>query len=308
MLSARAVLPSAGLFIPPSGPSSASAEGSRPSARAETAEQLPGLPVAADVAAGSSGGGGYGSGAGAAGSRAGRGAVAVFDKKVYVSLYADGPTQVLCFSDSPLAGSGADEQGGTQQLMSRLHQVARQLMQVERQLGSAYNMRTARGSRPVPAVLLLQQQRGAISAAGEAAGSGGGASMPLALHATGGGWHASGTTTAAVALLQQMNLQQMQAAASGPAGLRMGSLTDGGAWTSAEAAAAVAAGRYLSESDMRQVNTARLPVFQQLHCFQQALETAICHHTCCFLSGVLSTCEQGLTQDGSLQYQPQSYL
>lgn len=126
----------------------------------------------------------------------------VFDKKMYVSLYADGPTRVLCFSDNPIAGTAADDEGGSSHLMSRLHQVARQLMQVDRQLaaylGSSYAMRATRGSRAVPAMLLLQQPQNRTS--GEAL------QLPPALQNAAGGWYASGTSAAAVALLQQMEL------------------------------------------------------------------------------------------------------
>jgi hypothetical protein len=182
----------------------------------------------------------------------------VFDKKVYVSLYADGPTKVLCFSDSPLAGLGADDEGGTQQLMSRLHQAARQLAQVDRQLGVAgLGLRTVRGSRAVPAALLFQQQQQQqqqmrqdqqqFSGIDDAVTAG--ALMPLALHPPGSILLAGGMTTAAVSLLQQLSSQQAQALAAGAAG----------PWTSADAVAATsAAGQYLS--DMRQVR------LQQCHC------------------------------------------
>jgi hypothetical protein len=201
-------------------------------------------------------GGGYSTSSDTGGSRkaaAKAGAVAVFDKKVYVSLYADGPTKVLCFSDSPLAGLGADDEGGTQQLMSRLHQAARQLAQVDRQLGVAgLGLRTARGSRAVPAALLFQQQsqqqqqqqmgQSQQRFAGVEDAMTAGALMPLALHPPGSSRLAGGMTTAAVSLLQQMSSQQAQA------------------WASPEAAAlAAAAGQYLSETDMRQVGLVVVP-------------------------------------------------
>ncbi|KAF6253188.1 hypothetical protein COO60DRAFT_1463300 [Scenedesmus sp. NREL 46B-D3] len=135
--------------------------------------------------------------------------------------------KVLCFSDSPLAGLGADDKGGTQQLMSRLHQAARQLAQVDRQLGVAgLALRTARGSRAVPAALLFQQQsqqqhqqagQSHQQVAGVEHALTAGTLMPNALHPPGSSRLPGGMTAAAVALLQQMSSQQAQAAAGGPA-------------------------------------------------------------------------------------------
>jgi hypothetical protein len=247
-LPARSVHPAAGLFLAPAPArnSGSSDIGMDPAgqALADDSQAYAGQAAAQSTAAD---GGGYSSSSGPGGRKAAAkaGAVAVFDKKVYVSLYADGPTKVLCFSDSPLAGLGADDEGGTQQLMSRLHQAARQLAQVDRQLGVAgLGLRTARGSCAVPAALLFQQQSQQQQQTGQSqqrfAGMEdamtAGALMPLALHPPGSSRLAGGMTTAAVTLLQQMSLQQAQA------------------WASPEAAAlAATAGQYLSESDMRQV-------------------------------------------------------
>lgn len=165
-------------------------------------------------------------------STGGGGAVTVFDRKVYVSVYADGPTKVLCFSDDPLwtGSSEADEGGDTLQLLSRLHHMARQLMTVDRQLemyqGAAYGLKPGRGSRAVPALLLLQHQQQLAAAGGAAqgrgrgsvvsAGGGGGETamlqqqqrqqeLPVLLQGPAGNAAGAGsTTTAALALLQQM--------------------------------------------------------------------------------------------------------
>ena len=54
-------------------------------------------------------------------------------KRVFVRVYADGPTRVLCFSDEQFVGL-ADEENGLQQLGYRLQQASRKLKQVDRQL------------------------------------------------------------------------------------------------------------------------------------------------------------------------------
>jgi hypothetical protein len=53
-------------------------------------------------------------------------------KRVYVKVYADGPTQVLAFSDDPMVGS-PEEGEGLQQLVRRLLQVSRQLRLLEKE-------------------------------------------------------------------------------------------------------------------------------------------------------------------------------
>lgn len=222
-------------------------EGHRHAASAAGGEGGSGHAVLAD-AAGSAGGrashtGQMGAAAAARHSTGGGGAVTVFDRKVYVSVYADGPTKVLCFSDDPLwtGGSEADEGGDALQLLSRLHQVARQLLSVDRQLelyqGAAYGLRPARGSRAVPALLLLQQQqqqqgssmmvarRGSIVSGGGMDGAAAAAAastaqrqdqhqrhsqeLPVLLQGAvacpGSAANAGSTASAALALLQQMN-------------------------------------------------------------------------------------------------------
>jgi hypothetical protein len=56
------------------------------------------------------------------GGEAGRLLAAEFAKKVHVSMYADGPTRVLCFSDERRAASSEDESSGLN-LSYRLMQV-----------------------------------------------------------------------------------------------------------------------------------------------------------------------------------------
>jgi hypothetical protein len=77
-------------------------------------------------------------------------------KRVYVKVYADGPTQVLAFSDDPMVGS-PEEGEGLQQLVRRLQQVSRQLRLLEKerlaQLGgipkeSRFAVRTAGLAQP----------------------------------------------------------------------------------------------------------------------------------------------------------------
>lgn len=194
----------------------------------------------------------------------------VFDRKVYVSVYADGPTRVLCFSDDALlAGSSeADEAGDTQALLSRLHHLTRQLLSVDRQLelyqGAASGLRSTRASRAVPAMLLLHQGsltlRGAgslISGAGDvwaAQRQGQQQQLPLVLQGgAAGGWLGSSTTAAAVALLQQMERQQpqqtqpqqLQGAAATQPGPGRSSVTrsvDPATWAGASAATAAGVG------------------------------------------------------------------
>lgn len=132
---------------------------------------------------------------------------AMFDKKLYVSVFADGPTRVLCFSDTPMAGTSAADDGGSEQLMGRLHQVTRQLMQIDGQLqlslGPSCALRTARGSTAVPAALLLQQQQRAAALSKQDV------QVPPQLNAAAGAWHSSSTTAAAVVLLQQLGLHPL---------------------------------------------------------------------------------------------------
>lgn len=188
----------------------------------------------------------------------------VFDKKMYVSLYADGPTRVLCFSDTPIAGSDADDEGGSQQLMSRLHQVARQLLQVDRQLasylGSSYAVRAARGSRAVPAVLLMQQQQ----QQGRASASD--AQLPAALQNT-AGWYTSGTAAAAVALLQQMGLHPTA------------SLDDNQPQPVGSAAGSAASGAMGPAAEQAQTKVQAAQV-----CFHSPECTVVCAHAVCIQS------------------------
>jgi len=205
---------------PAAGPSRAAA-GQDAAGHAGSAQGQPGT-IAAEARASHSGGGPARHSA-----PGGGGAVTVFDRKVYVSVYADGPTKVLCFSDDPLwTGSNeADEGGDALQLLTRLHQVARQLMTVDRQLelyqGAAYGLKPARASRAVPALLLLQHQQlaagGLLARRGSMISGGGDASaqrqlqqqqqqeLPVLLQGTTGAAAGAGSTaTAALALLQQM--------------------------------------------------------------------------------------------------------
>lgn len=211
-------------------------------------------------------------------STGGGGAVTVFDRKVYVSVYADGPTKVLCFSDDPLwtGSSEADEGGDTLQLLSRLHHVARQLMTVDRQLelyqGAAYGLKPGQGSRAVPALLLMQHQQqlaaggGLLLRRGSVVSGGGGGSggstrevpvqqlrqqeLPVLLQGGGGTAVGSGSTaTAALALLQQMGrpgaAQQQSPARGSVTSVARGSESlsaDASPWPSAAATAALGLG------------------------------------------------------------------
>lgn len=205
---------------PAAGPSRAAA-GHDAAGHAGSAQGQPGTAAAAEARASHSGGGPARHSA-----PGGGGAVTVFDRKVYVSVYADGPTKVLCFSDDPLwtGSSEADEGGDALQLLTRLHQVARQLMTVDRQLelyqGAAYGLKPARASRAVPALLLLQHQQlaagGLLARRGSMISGGGDASaqrqlqqqqqeLPVLLQGTIAAAAGAGSTaTAALALLQQM--------------------------------------------------------------------------------------------------------
>jgi hypothetical protein len=199
----------------------------------------------------------------------------VFDRKVYVSVYADGPTKVLCFSDDPLwtGSSEADEGGDAQQLLSRLHHMARQLLTVDRQLelyqGAAYGLKPGRGSRAVPALLLLQHQqlgpgghqlrRGSVASGGGAAAAEAAAQprqqqVPLLLQGAvdGVGAAAGSTAAAALALLQHMAppgaaLQQSKVPAVGrgsvtAVGMRSSEVSLDVSWPGAAAAAALGIG------------------------------------------------------------------
>lgn len=240
-------------FTPPPSPAVAPADagrGSGPGFGPHEVHSRGGGQAGADAAAGVRA---SHSGLGTRHSGGGGGAVTVFDRKVYVSVYADGPTKVLCFSDDPLwtGSNDADEGGDTLQLLSRLHHVARQLMSVDRQLelyqGAAYGLKPGRGSRAVPALLLLQHQqqlaaggaaglrRGSMLSAGGGGGGGSGGQLavqqqqgqqqqelPVLLQgAASSAAGAGSTTTAALALLQQMGRpaaaqqQSSQAAAVG---------------------------------------------------------------------------------------------
>lgn len=212
-------------------------------------------------------------------SAGGSGAVTVFDRKVYVSVYADGPTKVLCFSDDPLwtGSSEADEGGDTLQLVSRLHHVARQLMTVDRQLelyqGAAYGLKPGRGARAVPALLLLQHQqqlaggaaagaahRGSVVRVGDAAQQQHQQELPVLLQGVPGAGAAAGsgsTATAALALLQQMGRPRVENSQARAPAVGCGSLatvglggssdsmtlsTDAVLWAPAAAAAALGLG------------------------------------------------------------------
>lgn len=59
--------------------------------------------------------------------------MATFAKEVSVSVYADGPTRVLCFSDEPFRAS-PEEEGGLVNLGYRLQQVSRRLRQADKVL------------------------------------------------------------------------------------------------------------------------------------------------------------------------------
>ncbi len=105
-----------------------------------------------------------------------------FARKVFVTVYADGPTRVLCFSDEPFAG-GAAEEGGLQATGYRLEQVARQLRQVGKQLslvmGPTAVPRAAMARAP-PLVPSSPQHSPRVGAAVivAALGGGGGLSLP----------------------------------------------------------------------------------------------------------------------------------
>jgi hypothetical protein len=194
----------------------------------------------------------------------------------------------LCFSDDPLwtGSNDADEGGDTLQLLSRLHHIARQLMSVDRQLelyqGAAYGLKPSRGSRAVPALLLLQHQQ-QLAASGEVglrrgcvlSAAGGGSSgqavvqqqvpqqeLPVLLQgATSNAVAAGSTATAALALLQRMGRpaapqqQSLQAAAVGrgsiaAVGVRgSDSLSDAVTWPNAATAAALGIGSHAYTGD-----------------------------------------------------------
>eukprot|EP00775_Hariotina_reticulata_P006353 gene6353-6586_t len=195
----------------------------------------------------------------AAAAAAGAPSLAVFDRKVYVTVYADGPTRVLCFSDEATAGASTEEdEGGSQQLMSRLHQVARNLMSFDRQLalhlGGAYSARVARNMRAVPAVLLMQQQQGTTTYRGPGTAL---QQLQPSLQNEAVSWlgGSSSTTMAAVAVLQQAGLQQALVA-TGAGGQQQpqlrwtrstGSAYDGSSGAPAAAAATMSASAALME-------------------------------------------------------------
>ncbi|KAL6762638.1 hypothetical protein V8C86DRAFT_613892 [Haematococcus lacustris] len=56
-------------------------------------------------------------------------------KKVYVSVYAEGPTRVLCFAEDKATISSVDDQGSLMSLALRLQQIAIRMAEVDDELG-----------------------------------------------------------------------------------------------------------------------------------------------------------------------------